>query len=194
VAAGTAGGTTSAAQVSVSHELLVRGAVRRAFDVGHRRVSFPLWRRTPEVAGRMRGWIAAEYAAAGYRHAPEFDAPVVADREPTALHATLHELLRHTPPTALISSDFQQWLATVTALAKIGLRVPRDVSLICLCSTPDWETATPTQAHFRFPVAELAKSVRKSLDAAARGATPRDVSLAPEWVPGGSLGAPPGGL
>lgn len=191
VAAGTGGEPTAAPQVSVSHEQLVRGAVRKAFEAGHRRVSFPLWRRLPEVAANMRRWIAAEYLAAGYKHSPEFDAPVVVGREPAALHRTLRELLRHTPPTALIASDFQQWLATVMVLGESGLRMPRDISLICLCSTPEWESATPSPAHFRFPVGAMVAAVARALTAAERGVTPSTVSLAPEWVPGNSLGAPP---
>lgn len=190
VAAGTGGEPTLAPQVCVSHEMLVRGAVRKAFQAGHRRVSFPLWRRLPEVAANMRRWIAAEYSLAGYKHSPQFDAPVVDGREPAALHRTLRDLLRHTPPTALVASDFQQWLATVMVLGETGLRMPRDVSLICLCSTPEWESATPTPAHFRFPVAAMVLAVARSLAAAERGAHPAPVSLAPEWVPGHSLGAP----
>lgn len=191
VASSPASPPEQASLIGVGHEQLVRGAISRAFAAGHRRVSFVLWRRKPEVAAQMRAWIAEEYAKAGYRHAPEFDAPVVADRSPEALHACLGELLRHTPPTALVTSDFPQWLGTVTALARSGLRVPRDISLVCLCANPEWETATPTQAHFKYPVSGYAGAVRAALDAAAAGKPQRKIMLAAEWVPGESLGKPP---
>lgn len=190
VATGMASPVNKVGHASVSHEMLVRGAVSRAFEAGHRRVSFVLWRRHPEVAPKMRAWIADEYAKAGYRHLPDFDAPIVDDRNSEALHARLHEIIRHTPPTALIVSDFPQWLGTVMVLAQAGLRVPQDISLICLCSAPEWEAATPSQAHFAHPVAALAKAIRLALDAAVRGEPPEIITLAPEWVPGGSL-APP---
>lgn len=190
VAMGTANPATKVSQVSVGHEPLVRGAIRRAFESGHRRVSFILWRRKPAVAEKMRTWIADEYTKSGYKHVPEFDAPVVTGRTPEALHACLRELLRLTPPTALIVSDFAQWLGTVMVLAQAGLRVPGDVSLISLCSAKEWATATPTQAHFRHPVTALAKTVRRALDMTARGKPPEQILLEPEWIPGKSLGPP----
>ncbi len=190
VAAGTTGDTGTASQVAVSHELLVRGALRKAFEAGHRRVSFPLWRRRPEVAASVRAWMADEYARHGYSHSPRFDAPEAEGRDPQALHRTLRELLRHTPPTALVASDFAQWLGTVGVLGEAGLRLPRDMSLLCLCSAPEWESATPTPAHFRLPVRELAEAVAEALAAAERGAPPRRQMIAPEWVPGRSLGPP----
>jgi DNA-binding LacI/PurR family transcriptional regulator len=190
VATGMASPVKKVSHASVSHEMLVRGAVSRAFEAGHRRVCFVLWRRRPEVAARMRAWIADEYAKAGYRHTPDFDAPIVDDRNPEALHTCLRELVRHTPPTALIVSDFPQWIGTVMVLAQAGLRVPGDISLICLCSAPEWEAATPSQAHFAHPVAALAKAIRLALEAAVRGEPPEIITLAPEWVPGDSL-APP---
>ena len=190
VAAGTGGEPTQAPQVAVSHEMLVRGAVRRAFEAGHRRVSFPLWRRLPDVAQNMRRWIAAEYESRGLPHSPDFDAPVVEGRDAESLHATLRGLLRHTPPTALVASDFQQWLGTVSVLGECGMRIPQDMSLVCLCSTPEWEAATPTPAHFRFPVAAMVAGVSRALKTAERGAEKKDTVIAPEWVPGRSLAAP----
>ena len=163
VAGGAASPPEKVTAVGYSHEQLVRGAISRAFAAGHRRVSFALWRRKPEVAAKMRAWIADEYAKAGYRHAPEFDAPVVPERTAESLHSCLRELLRHTPPTALVVSDFIQWLGTVMVLAQAGLRVPRDLSLVCLCSAREWEAATPSQAHFRHPIAGYARAVRAAL-------------------------------
>ena len=190
VATDTAGAPKRCSRVSVSHEALVRGALRRAFAAGHRRVSFALWRRKPEVAAAMRAWIADEYALVGYRHSPEFDAPVVPERTPEALHACVRELLRVTPPTALIVSDFPEWLGAFMVLADAGLRVPADLSLVSLCAASEWATATPSQAHFKMPVADMVRHIRRALDNAERGAPPADVPLEPEWVPGGSL-APP---
>lgn len=181
-----------ASQVSVSHERLVRGAMRKAFEAGHRRVSFALWRRKPEVAAAMRAWIADEYARAGHRHSPEFDAPIVPKRTPESLHDCVRELLRHTPPTALIVSDFAQWMGTFMVLAAARLRVPDDVSLISLCAASEWDTASPTQAHFRIPFAAMLRTIRMALESAESGAPPKHLRLNPEWVPGDSL-APPGG-
>lgn len=190
VAVGVAGEPLVAGSVAVSYEQLVRGAVSRAFEAGHRRVSFPLWRRKPEIAAMMRGWIADEYAKAGYRHSPDFDAPIVPEDTPESLKKSLRALLRHTPPTAFVAGDFRQWLGTLSALAEAGLRTPRDVSLITLCASADWDTVSPEPTHFRFPVADIVKAVKAALAEGAHGGAPKRVRLSPIWVPGGSLGPP----
>ena len=192
VSAGVAGIPGRVSRVGVSHESLIRVALKHIFAAGHRRVSFPIWRKKAEVALAMRGWIADAYRDAGLKHAPDFDAPVIADDSPAGLHACVRALIRHTPPTAFVSSDFFQWQGTFMVLAEAGLRCPRDVSLVSISSSPVWETATPAQTCLRHPVDEIATGVRRALVAAERGAAPTVTLFEPIWVPGASLGTPRG--
>lgn len=180
-------------QVAVGHEILVRQAFRNAFAAGHRRVSFPLWAKEPDTVARIRTWVAGEYAAAGCRHAVEFDAPRVDSPDPRDYHACLRMLLMHTPPTAFIVADIRQWIAMTCVLAESGLRIPHDASVISLSSSPEFDVAMPPPAHFRFPVAKLVKTTLALLAAEERGETSRLQLLEPIWVAGGSLGPPPSG-
>ena len=190
VALGGPGTPVLAARVSVDHEALVREGLRRAFEAGHTRVSLLIWRRHPEVAMRMRGWIAAEYARAGLRHAPDFDAPILENESPEAVHECLRELFRHTPPSALVIHDFPQWVASVTTLCRMRRSVPDDVSTVLLTHAAELATTNPGQAHFRHPVEEVVSTIRRLLRAPKPPATPPQIRLAPIWVPGDSLTAP----
>ncbi len=190
VALGGPGTPVRAPRVSVDHEALVREAFRRAFAAGHTRVSLIIWRRHPDVARRMREWIAAEYARAGLRHAPDFDAPILDDDTPGAVHDCLRQLFRHTPPTALVIHDFPQWVATVTTLCSLRRRVPEDVSTLLLTRTPEIAAATPTQAHFRHPVDAVVGAIRRLLRSPKPPKSPPQLRLAPIWVAGDSLNAP----
>lgn len=190
VALGGPGTPRLASRVSVSHEALVRQALRNAFAAGHRRVSLVIWRRHPEVAIRMRQWIAAEYANAGLRHAPDFDAPILEDESPEAMHECVRELFRHTPPTALVIHDFPQWVAAITTLCRLRRSVPGDVSTILLTRAAELAATNPGQAHFRHPVDGLVAAVRRILRAPGAPKSPPQISLPPIWVPGESLATP----
>ena len=179
-----------APSMSVSYAALVRGAFRRAFAAGHRRVCMPLWLRKPEMIPVLRGWIAEEYAAAGVTHSPAFDAPEVAAPEASAMHACVRELCRHTPPTCFVLNDQRHWVAVFSALAEKRLRVPDDVSTILLAASAEMEVATPSQAYFRHPIESFVPEIRRILRRRDRGIGMPAVLIEPKWVPGDSLAAP----
>ena len=183
------GRPTACASVAICHESLVRGALTRCFDAGHTRVSTLLWRRKPEVAANMRRWVREEYAARGLRHHPDFDAPIVLGDSPAELHAGLLALLRHTPPSALILSDYSQWIAALGVLGHLRLRVPEEVSLVCLCASPDWRMSFPAPACFSYPVSRVIRAVKNAFEDAEAGRAPERRMIKPTWVPGGTLRA-----
>jgi DNA-binding LacI/PurR family transcriptional regulator len=187
---GSAGRLGKADRIYVDHETIVRGAFRHAFTEGHRRVSYPLWRTRTESIPRIRAWVADEYARAGFRHAPDFDLPLVESPEPASLHECLRALLRHTPPTALISANQAQWLATLAVLGESGKRIPRDISHIALFPNAEWSALPTPQSHFAYPVAKLATNTVKLLRRAPGREKAADYPLPPLWVAGGTLGPP----
>jgi len=170
---------------------LLCGAFRQAFAMGHRSVCFPIWRCGPERVGFLRERIAEEYASVGLRYSPEFHAPIVEDRSPAALHECLRALLRHTPPSALISDGAEQWLATMAIAAERGKRIPRDLSHICLRQDELYAALPVSQAHFDFPPApNMVTQVNRLLAAAKQGKPKKIVPLEPVWISGETL-APP---
>lgn len=172
------------------YRLMITEPLRRAFAAGHRRVSTPLWRRTPETCVRIRAWIAEEYAAAGLRHSPEFDCPVVADERPAAMHACVRELCRVTPPTAFILHDLPHWIATMSVLGKLRLRVPEDVSIALATRWSELDSASPPPAHMSMDPPAFLPALRRLIREIESGKTPRGVLIPPVWVPGDSLAAP----
>ena len=165
VALGAIGKPARAPLIAADYAGTIRAAFARAFAAGHRRVSFPLWRRAPETVAMIREQVGAAYAAAGLRHSPAFDTPIVSDDSPDALHDCIRELFRATPPTALVLNDFIQWVGVTSTLARLRLVVPDDVSLILLTHAPELAAANPSAAHFRFPVPALVEAVCECLDA-----------------------------
>lgn len=187
VGCGGPGRPTRASSVYVSLELLVREGFRKAFEAGHQSVCYPLWRCRPEYVDRIYQWGAEEFARAGRRYSTDFNVPLIEDRAPSALHECLRALMRHTPPTALLSETPEQSRATMAVMAEQGKRIPRDVSHITLSFDPQWEVLPLSQAHFAFPTAKIVSTIKSMLKAAKLGRAPRCVMLPPTWVPGASL-------
>jgi DNA-binding LacI/PurR family transcriptional regulator len=169
---------------------LVYGAFRRAFALGHRSVCFPIWDCAPDRAAFLRESIAKAYAEAGLRYSPDFHAPIV-EGPIAALHECLRALLRHTPPTALTSIGTNDWLAAFAVAAEMGIRIPRDLSLIALAQDDLWKVLPVSQAHFGFlPTNKVVTAVIQQLKAAQQGKPRKVIALPTVWVPGDSL-APP---
>jgi len=178
--------------VAMRFESLIREAFRFAFEASHTRVCYPLWRRRPEIAATMRGWIADEYRRAGLRHSPDFDAPVVDDDSPAAMAACIRSLFRHTPPGALVLQNLPQWLATVQTLSDLRVRVPADVSIVLLSHVRELAASPLAYAHLRYPVPELVSEFRKLMRRLDAGKPGGRTMLEPIREPGASL-APPRG-
>lgn len=184
---GSDGPDSPAPRIAMRFESLVRQGVRCAFDAGHTRVCHPVWRRKPEIVADIRRWIAEEYARAGLRHSPEFDAPVVADDTAAGMDTCIRALFRHTPPSALVLQNLTQWMATIHPLSDLRVRVPEDVSIVMLSHVRELDASPLTYAHLRYPVPRLVAEFRKILRRTERGQAGGDIILEPIPVVGASL-------
>ncbi|MCK5805839.1 MAG: LacI family DNA-binding transcriptional regulator, partial [Lentisphaeria bacterium] len=163
-------------------------ACRLLTGMGHRRVVFISSRemRHPEPSRHIEalaGELDACGTAAGPYNTPEWD------ETPAGLMALLENMFRLTPPTAILVED-ANWLAGVLSfLARHGLRVPRDVSLVCLSHDPTFPWLRPEMAHLRVDNMEMVKRVVRWAEEIARGREDRTcVPCHAEFVPGASTG------
>ena len=104
----------------------------------------------------------------------------------------LDSLFRLTPPTALILDEPFLFHATHHHLAGRGLRVPRDVSLVCTDPDPGFGWCRPSVAHIRWdyrPV--LRRIVRWTNNIASGKEDRRQTSTKAEFVEGGTVGPAP---
>ena len=98
-----------------------------------------------------------------------------------------------TRPTALLVANPYHYLAVVSRLAQIGLRVPQDVSVLSRDDDAFLAFVSPVPARYLTTAHVMAKSLlRPVLELLKDGAViHREMSILPEFVRGDSLGAPP---
>ena len=166
-------------------------ATRQLLGLGHRRIAF-LCRaagRHPQP-GRSQRTFLDELAAHGLPTGP-FNLP---DWEETTegLQKLLNELFRVTPPTALIVDEAPFFAATQQFLGGRGLRVPRDVSLVCTDPDPTFAWCVPSIAHISWDSGPVVRRIVRWAAAVSRGQRDvRQTLTAAEFVSGGTVGPVP---
>jgi DNA-binding LacI/PurR family transcriptional regulator len=169
----------------------VREAVRQLAALGHRRIVLvapPHW-RLPAPSRTLQAYLdelSAQGIAPGEYHAPAWE------QSAAGLHQLLDSLFRVTPPTALLVVEPPRVLATLHFLNQRRLRVPQEISVVCLGQDPMFHWCHPPLAHLRYDLQLPARRIVKWVAAVARGNHDQLFKLFPaEFDAGGSIGAAP---
>jgi DNA-binding LacI/PurR family transcriptional regulator len=104
----------------------------------------------------------------------------------------LEALFRVTPPTALIVDEAPWFVATLQFLARRGLRVPADVSLICTDDDVAFAYCDPPIACIQWDRRPLIRRVVSWASNVSRGKPDlRATSTPATFFPGGTIARPP---
>ena len=166
-------------------------ATRRLIALGHLRISALCRRqlRLPHPVRALRAFL-GELEAAGIATGG-FNLP---DWEETreGLACVLDSLFRLTPPTALILDEAFLYHAAYHHLARRGLRVPEDVSLVCTDGDPTFVWCRPTVAHIHWDYRPVVRHIVRWANNVACGQDDRRQAFTrAEFVEGGTVGAAP---
>ena len=165
----------------------VCAAAGRLMELGHRRLVLICergWRQPP-------GRTITAFTAALAKHGITADDYHLPDFEPTpaGLRTLFEALFRTTPPTALILESADYAVAAFAFLARRGLAVPRDVSLVCLYSDASLQWCDPPVAQLRHQDPLVVRRVVRWCRAVARGQVDREPVMVPaEFEEGGTIG------
>lgn len=163
--------------------------VARLSALGHRRiVMLARSQRILPVPGIPEQAFLGALEANGIPVSPAYNLPVWENTR-VGFHRQLETLYQVTPPTALVVQEPVLFTAAQQFLARRGLRVPEDVSLVCSDADPIFEWQVPSVAHIR---SDSAPWVRHVLRWAARVSSGRpyyrQLVNPAEFVPGGTMG------
>ena len=163
-------------------------ATRQLVELGHRRIVLIARhaRRHPtpgNVERAFLGELAAHGIATGPYHLPDWE------ESPAGLAELLENLFQRSPPTALIIDDTTHYLATAEFLARRGIRVPLQVSLVSTDDDHLLAWCYPGIAHIKWDHAPIVRRVVRWIAAVRRGMPDRKIINFPaEFIPGGSIG------
>jgi DNA-binding LacI/PurR family transcriptional regulator len=166
-------------------------AARRLVELGHRRIVI-LTRRMgglPQPKLSERAFL-AELERLGVRTSA-YNLPVW-EETVEGLQELLYSIFRVTPPTALIVDEAPLFAATKQFLARRGMKVPEQASLICTDPDPTFAWCKPSIAHIHWDARPLVRRVVHWAAAVSRGRRDIRQTLIPaEFESGGSIGPAP---
>lgn len=190
IAVGGKVSTVKMASTGVNVAPVVRKVTQQLIDLGHRRIVLacpPAWRGDPPgmVVSAFRETLQQAGIEPTSFHLPDWE------EDGDSFDQMLTASFRLTPPTALIVSNVQEVVATLAFLGRIGMKMPRDVSLVALCYEPalNWCRPRIAQVGEGDDVVRLVKHVVRWIEAVAQGKEDRKmVLLTPVFQPGESFG------
>ena len=174
--------------VDYDYRAICRHAVGKLIGLGHRRIVFfnRQWRAAGDLeseVGFLEGINASPQGNVSGRVVLHLD-----DRQSVA------NLIRQlyaadSPPTALIVANSYCYLSVVTTLARLGLLVPRDVSVICREDDQFLAYVEPEPARYLNNSAALARKMMSLIRPLLEGNVSRlePVRLLPQFNAGGSV-------
>lgn len=160
-------------------------------ELSHRRIVLLCRRarRMPAPGPSARAFLAGLERAgvqSGEYNLPDWEETTAGFRE------CLEALFRVTPPTALIVDEAPWFIATLQFLARRGLRVPADVSLICTDDDVAFACCDPPIACIQWDRRPLIRRVVGWASNVSRGkADLRATSTSATFVPGGTIAPSP---
>jgi LacI family transcriptional regulator len=174
----------------LDHRAVCRHAAGMLLARGHRQMALVIQK------SRRAGDLASEAGfTEGIRQSSHEDTEVMIgyhDASPAGIAATVKRLMTRQPtPTALLVNNAFHYLTVVGALAKLGYRVPEDVSVVSRDGEPCFSYLIPSPTHYAIDPRRFARSLMGPVLQLLQGdpIAKRTVHIMPEFQPGQSVAA-----
>jgi DNA-binding LacI/PurR family transcriptional regulator len=116
------------------------------------------------------------------------------DRSPLSVARSLEQALGlNEPPTALVLTSAPQVLTCFSWLAANGVRIPADVSLVCLPNDSWFTEFHPPLSYYQSDPKIMARLIaQRVLELVANGrVTKKSIRVQRDYVPGATIGPAP---
>ncbi|MSU49258.1 MAG: GntR family transcriptional regulator [Opitutus sp.] len=177
--------------VDLDYRGICRHAANTLVRAGHRRIVL-LNHRSP-IGGDLASEIGLQEASQFFPAGNVQASVAYHDESLDSITSVVRQLMtQRVPPTGIIVANSSWYAATLTALAKHGLGVPEDVSLISRDDDVFLDYLIPPPARYRNDPRVFAKKVLAQVLRVVEpsSAPPADVRIIPQFHAGKSVSAP----
>ena len=185
-------GDLSVPFVALSSQMMLEEAMDRLLALGHSKITLPLCERAPSFATKLKSTISQKLIMANYDFISELNTPSSQEGGVESFRHCLDRAFAVTTPTAIICLDWREYLATLSYAQAKGLRVPQDLSLICMSDNHATDWLSPFASHFARPIDKLASTLSDWLeDITSYNNFSLYTSIRSHWVEGETVAAAP---
>jgi DNA-binding LacI/PurR family transcriptional regulator len=173
--------------VSINLTATTRYAVGALLGLGHRRLAL-FAEQSPSRITRD----AFLDSLRSCHHADVHGVAVEHEANPRSIKAALERCVRLHRPTAILVTRTYCYVAVMAHLARMGIRVPQDISVISRDDDPLYEFMLPRPSHFTFTADAFAKQLYTMCEKVIHREMllHTSVEILPEFVRGESVGPP----
>lgn len=178
--------------VSVDDALGIGLAVDHLVELGHTAIAHVAGPRDADTAVRRRAGFVARMREHDLRVPPSRIVETSLTEE-GGFEAMQRLLSGRQPPTAVVAASFASAIGAMSAIAKAGLRIPQDVSLVGFHDSKVGAYLNPPLTTIRMPLAEMAEAAVETLVRLIDGDDAADTvidSPAPTLIVRGSTAVP----
>lgn len=178
---------TSAVGYNLKEE--IRQQVARLRALGHRQIVVPLDPVGSKMEKAVRQGLSEELGIPA--DAPEMRhyCPVFSEKVPEAWQQYWQKAFSSLRPTAILLLEDIQYLSLCGYCFRKGIRIPKDLSVICLESTEHLEWCEPVPTRMRYPIQAAVRHFRKWI---RNGCRPIGKKILPlEFIEAGTVGRAP---
>ena len=180
------------AAVGPDHVPALAEATRRLIELGHQRIVFLDSLYSVSEPGTIGAAFLAALSAGGITvgsyNLPGWEGGL------EGLYAYLDSSFQISPPTAIIASSSPNYFATQSFLVNRGIRVPQDLSLICVDDDPHFSQYRPSVSHIGWSSRSVANRIVRWVRNISEGKEDaRQTTIKSEFIEGGTIGPVGGG-
>jgi DNA-binding LacI/PurR family transcriptional regulator len=175
------------AAVGPDHLPALAEATRRLIGLGHQRIvlldSIYSVSEPGIIGAAFLDALSAAGITAGAYNLPGWEGGLL------ELYAYLDSSFPISPPTAIIAGSASTYFATQSFLLNQGLRVPQDLSLVCVENDPYFNKCRPSVSHIRWSNRSVVnRIVRWVRNISERKEDTRQTMIKSEFIEGGTIG------
>ena len=175
--------------VGFSAAVEIGNCVRRFMELGHRRIAVPHDEPGEETTAAIRRSLGSALGMDPLGREVAALTPVCRQREPGAWALVWQQLLTQVRPTAVVVTDDIHYLSLMGRCHAAGLRIPQDLSVVCLEDTGHLAWCHPRPCQMAFPVRKAVSFLLKWKRSRCRALGMQRLPLIP--LPGDTLAPPP---
>lgn len=161
----------------------------RLKSLGHQRIVVPLDLVGSRMEHAVRDGLARGLGVPARSPAVRGACPVFSERVPAAWQQYWRNTFASLRPTALILTDDIHYLSLCGYCFRHGIRIPKDLSVICLESTEHLEWCDPVPTRMRYPIDAAVRHFRRWIRSGCRPIGKKTLPL--EYIEAGSVCPPP---